>query len=91
MTGAEQLIELEIKVNGYLKSDNNQILLNAAIEGKGIFYGTTEPFAEKKLSLILADYATSLPIYLYIPMHCRQTCRIKLFTDLLIKNIPRLL
>lgn len=80
---------LEIKVNGYLKSDNNNILLNAAIEGKGIFYGITEPFAEKKLTLILADYATSLPIYLYIPMQSRQTHRIKLFMDLLIKSIPK--
>ncbi len=80
---------LEIKVSGYLKSDNSNILLNAAIEGKGIFYGALEPFAEKKLALILDDYATSLPIYLYIPMHSRPTCRIKLFADLLIKHIPK--
>lgn len=80
---------LEIKVSGYLKSDNSNILLNAAIEGKGLIYGAAELFAEKKLTLILADYAASLPIYLYIPMRCRQTCRIKLFTDLLIKNIPK--
>jgi len=83
--------ELNIKVNGNLRSDTGSLLLQAALIGNGLFVGPTYMVADAlkkgQLETVLDDYTlTTTGLYAVYPYSKLVSSKVRAFVDYLAKR-----
>ena len=85
---------LELAVHGRLSTNNDELLLQSAVDGLGLAY-VPEPAAalllkQRRLELVLPDWAATVPgLFLYFPRHARTTPTLRAFLDTARQLLPR--
>jgi len=82
---------INIKVNGNLRTDNGNILMNAALNGNGIFIGPTFMIAstleEGRLETILDDYTPmTTGLYAVYPYSKLVSTKVRAFVDFITES-----
>ncbi len=82
---------INIKVNGNLRSDTGKILMNAALNGNGIFIGPTFMIAnalkERRLETVLADYTPlTTGLYAVYPYSKPVATKVRVFVDFIVES-----
>jgi len=90
------LREERVPVRGNFIANNPNVLLEAAIGGKGLLLTTTDTVSDAvkkgKLCMVMKKYASmSQTVYLYVPMQHRYSSKIKAFSEFLEANIPKVI
>ena len=80
---------INMKVNGNLRSDTGSILMNAALNGKGIFIGPTYMIAsaleEGRLETVLEDYTpVTTGLYAVYPYSRLVSTKVRVFVDYIV-------
>jgi DNA-binding transcriptional LysR family regulator len=90
---AKRKQEMAIDVPGSLTLDNNQLMVEAAVDGMGIAY-VPEHYAQAaidagQLEPVLFDWCPKIPgLFLYIPRNRHMPTNLRLFVDLLKNREP---
>jgi DNA-binding transcriptional LysR family regulator len=85
---------LELAVSGPLSTNNDEVLLQAAVDGIGLAY-VPEPAAQgflrrRKLTVVLPDWACTVPgLFLYFPRGTQKTPPLRAFLDTARARLPR--
>jgi DNA-binding transcriptional LysR family regulator len=85
---------VELAVRGQLSTNNDELLLQAALDGVGLAY-VSEPAAlpllrQRRLRVVLPDWACSVPgLFLYFPRGAQQTPTLRAFLDTARELLPR--
>jgi DNA-binding transcriptional LysR family regulator len=85
---------LELAVQGQLSTNNDEVLLQAALDSLGLAY-VPEPAAlpllrQRKLQLVLPDWASTVPgLFLYFPRGAQHTPTLRAFLDTARALLPR--
>jgi DNA-binding transcriptional LysR family regulator len=85
---------LELAVRGQVTTSNDEILLQAALDGLGLAY-VPEPAAQpllrrRQLSLVLPDWCPTVPgLFLYFPRGAQNTPTLRAFLDTARQLLPR--
>jgi DNA-binding transcriptional LysR family regulator len=85
---------IELAVQGQLTTNNDEVLLQAALDGVGLSY-VREPAAlhllrARKLEVVLPDWACSVPgLFLYFPRGAQHTPALRAFLDTARDLLPR--